>query len=192
MKLTLIKRTLLATLLSGGVLSAGGIDGGTVTSGTGYRTGGFIGLKGAMVFSIQSSIVGLGGGRYLDESYDGSGGSFGVHLGGQEGQWRATLGYEYFDNDDAQNFDLFSAEVDYFFLENPGAFQPYIGLVGGYLNYETTNAEDSGGFAYGASAGVNIPVGENIDLDLGLRYLFATQDEVDHIGSVNFSINYFY
>jgi len=191
MKLTLIKRTLLASVIAGGLLSAGGIDGGAVSS-SDYRTGGFIGIRGGMVFSIQSSVVGLGDGTYLDDSYDGSGGSFGVQIGGQEGQWRTTLAYEYFDNDDAQNFDLFSAELDYFFLENPQAFQPYIGAVAGYLNYETTNADDSSGFAYGAAAGVSIPVNQNIDVDMSFRYLFATQDEVDHIGSVNFAINYFY
>ncbi|NPB03509.1 MAG: hypothetical protein GXO39_03720 [Thermotogae bacterium] len=186
------KGALVAALLAGGVLMAGGIDGGAVSSSSGYRTGGFIGVKGSMVFSVQSSIVGLGDGSYLDDSFDGSGAAFGVHLGGQEGQWRAILGYEYFDNDDNQNYDLFSAEVDYFFIENPGAFQPYIGIVGGYLNYETSNAEDSGGFAYGGTAGVTIPLNQNFDIDFGLRYMFATQDEVDHIGSVNFSVNYFY
>jgi len=192
MKQTLIKKAFLASVMAGSLLCAGGIDGGTVISSNGYRTGGFIGVRGAMVFSIQSSIIGVGDGTYLEDSHDGSGGSFGIQIGGQEGQWRATLGYEYFDNDEPQNFDLFFSEVDYFFLENPRAFQPYLGIVGGYLSYETSYAEDSGGFAYGASAGVNFNLSDNIDLDLSLRYLFATQDEVDHVGSVNFAINYFY
>ena len=152
-----------------------------------------MGVRGGYVFSAQSSIIGLGNSQYFDDNYDGSSGTFGVHLGGQEGQWRATLAYEYYDNGDEQNYDLFLAQVDYLFLPNPGRyFQPYIGVDLGYLNYETVGAKDSGGLAYGAAAGINIPVNDNIDIDVGLRYLFATQDEVDHIGSISIGINYFY
>jgi opacity protein-like surface antigen len=191
MKAKMLKSVALAALMAGGWAMAGGSNGVVVDS-NGYKTGGFFGVRGSFVFSIQSSIIGMPDGSYWDDSYDGNGGSFGIHLGGQEGQWRATLAYEYFDNDDEQNYDLFMAQVDYFFLESPGAFQPYIGVNGGLLSYETKDADDVSGFAYGAAAGVNFAVNENIDLDFSLRYMFATQDEVDHIGSVNFSINYFY
>ncbi|WP_456432072.1 hypothetical protein [Nitratifractor sp.] len=160
----------------------------------GYQTGGFVGIRGGYTFSIQSSVIGLPGGSFLDDSYKGNGGTFGIQLGGQEGQWRAALGYEYFDNSDDQNYDLFLLEVDYFVLPDASMyrFQPYLGLDLGYLNYETTGAPNSSGMAYGLSAGVNVPVTEHVDVDLGVRYLFATQDEVDHIGTVNVSLNYYY
>jgi hypothetical protein len=178
-------------VLAGYIAMAGG-DNGNAQITSGYRTGGFLGLKGSYVFSIQSSIDYIPGFGYFDDSYDGSGGSFGVQIGGQEGQWRATLSYEYFDNDDSQNYDLFLAQIDYFFIENPSDFKPYLGIDGGWLNYETDGTSDSDGFAYGAALGVVFTIGENVDLDLSGRYLFSTQDEVDHVGSVNFAINYYY
>lgn len=178
-----------AAVLSGGFAFAGGDNGFVVEQG-GYKTGGFMGLRGAFAFSLQSSIVKYADGTFQDDNYDGSGASFGVHLGGQEGQWRATLAYEYFDNDD-QNYDLFLGQVDYLFLPTAGQLQPYLGIDGGYLNYETTGA-DAGGFAYGGAFGVTFPVGEHFDLNLEGRYLFATQDEVDHLGTVNIGFNYFY
>ncbi len=185
-----IKTVMLSGLIMAGSLLYAGGDNGSV-GGTGYKTGGFFGLRGSYVFSLQSSIIGWPGGGYYDDNYDGNGGSFGVHLGGQEGQWRATLAYEYFDKDD-QNYDLFLGQIDYLFLPNPGIVQPYIGLDAGYINYETPGADDSGGLAYGAATGITFAVSDHFDLDVGVRYLFATQDEVDHLGTVTFGFNYFY
>lgn len=190
MKNGLMKRLVATSIMAGSLLMAGG-DNGMVANDFAYKTGGFFGVRGSFVFSMKSSIDWTGS-KYLFDSYDGNGGSFGVHLGGQEGQWRATLAYEYFDNSDDQNYDLFLTQIDYLFLPNPGAFQPYIGLDLGYLNYETVGTGNKGGAAYGGAAGVNFVVNEHVDLDLEVRYLFASQDEVDHIGSVNFSLNYFY
>jgi hypothetical protein len=185
-----MKSVLMSVVLAGGLAVAGG-DNGAVTSSDGYKTGGFFGIRGGFVFSMQSSVTWLGN-QYADDSYDGSGGSFGAHLGGQEGQWRMTLAYEYFDNSDDQSYDLFLAQIDYFFLQNPGAIRPYLGLDGGYLSYETSYTDDKGGFAYGGALGVAFSINDNFEADISTRYLFATQDEVDHIGSVNFSLNYFY
>jgi hypothetical protein len=188
-----VKKGVLGIVVFGALAFAGG-DNGTVdyTNGSsGYKTGGFFGVRGSYVFSIKSSQTWLGN-QYVDDNYDGSGGSFGAQIGGQEGQWRATLAYEYFDNNDDQNYDLFLGQIDYFFMSNPDAIRPYLGLDLGWLNYETSGTDDKNGMAYGGSLGVAVPVGENFELDLSARYLFATQDEVDHIGSVNFSINYYY
>jgi len=184
-----INKWIVATLCAGSIAMAGGDY--TTAGVSGYHNGGFLGVRGSYVFSIQSSILGLPGGGYFDDNYDGNGGSFGAEIGGQEGQWRAILSYDYFDKDN-QNYDLFMGEVDYFLLENPGSLQPYLGLNAGWLGYETPNASDTDGLAYGGTLGVVYRVGEKVDLDLSARYLFATQDEVDHIGSVNFAISYFY
>lgn len=192
MKKSRIGLGLLSMLLAGAMAFAGGDNGVATVGGNGYKTGGFLGVRGGYVFSAQSSIIGLGNGQYFDDNYDGSSGTFGVHLGGQEGQWRATLAYEYYDNGDEQNYDLFLGQVDYLFLPEAGMFQPYLGVDLGYLNYETTGADDVGGAAYGGAFGVTIPLGEHLDVNVEGRYLFATQDEVDHIGSVMVGINYFY
>ncbi|WP_292660830.1 hypothetical protein [Nitratifractor sp.] len=178
-----------AAMLCSGASNAGGDNGYVGDTTSGYKTGGFFGLSGSYVFSLQSSIIKTNNG-FLDDSYDGDGGSFGVHLGGQEGQWRATLSYEYFDNDD-QNYDLFLAQIDYLFIPDAGMFQPYIGIDGGYLNYETTG-DNTGGFTYGGALGINFSISQHLDVDLGVRYLFASQDEVDHLGTVNIGFNYFY
>ncbi len=185
-----IAMRVLSVVMAGGIAVAGG-DYTAATDNVGYHTGGFMGVRGSYVFSIKSSILGLPGGGYFDDNYKGDGGSFGVYLGGQEGQWRAILSYDYFDND-KQNYDLFMGEIDYFFLQNPPAFQPYLGINGGWLGYETPNASDSDGFSYGATLGVVYRINQSVDLDFSARYLFATQDEVDHIGSFSLGINYFY
>jgi len=177
-------------MLAANPLAAGG-DNGYVSEGSGYKTGGFFGIRGGYSFSVQGSWIGLGNGTYFDDNHDGDGASFGAHLGGQEGQWRATLAYEYYDNDD-QNYDLFLGQVDYLFLPNPGTFQPYLGVDAGYVSYETTGAEDSGGFAYGGAAGITFAISDHIDVNVEGRYLFATQDELDHIGTVSVGLNYFY
>lgn len=134
--------------------------------------------------------------------YDGSDVEYGIRLGAQNEEWRATLGYNYFDtnsDDNEQNYEKVLVSLDYFFLNAEELkLKPYIGANIGYVNYESTNNIDMSGVLYGAQAGLVFDVTENIDLDLMYRYSLssATQDDrdasLDHIGSIVFGLNYIY
>ena len=160
-----------------------------------YKDGGFIGVEGSYVFQIQSDIDYINGQPFV-ENYDGNGGSFGIRLGAQEKAWRAMLGYEYFDNNDDQNYERAFLQLDFFPMYDPEAvgfvLRPYLGLNVGWINYETTGTEDKDGLAYGGQAGVAMMLSDNVDLDLGIRYILTSMDEVDHIGTVTVGLHYMY
>jgi opacity protein-like surface antigen len=114
------------------------------------------------------------------------------------------LSFNYFDgNEDGnkQNYEKGLLSVDYLFLysnQEKSAFQPFIGINIGYMNYESTNDIDMSGFVYGAQAGLIFSITETVDIDVMYRYSLsnATQDDrdasLDHVGSIVFGINYIY
>jgi opacity protein-like surface antigen len=71
------------------------------------------------------------------------------------------------------------------------SFSPYIGANVGFANYESSFVE-SDGLIYGGQAGFVVGATENIDIDLGYRYSLSETEELDHIGSFIFAVNYLY
>jgi len=128
-------------------------------------------------------------------NHEGSGASIGLRLGAQNVQWRSMLVLDYFNSDDDdQTYERGMVQVDYYIMPssfNTIAFRPYIGINGGYMNYESTGIDESG-FTYGGQAGFTMSVLDNVDLDVAYRYSFAGPDELDHIGNVVFGVNYRY
>ncbi len=128
-------------------------------------------------------------------NHDGSGASIGLRLGAQNNKWRSMVLIDYFDSDDDdQSYERGMIQVDYYLMASnfsTTTFRPYIGLNGGYLNYEST-AIDESGFTYGGQLGFTAAVSDKIDLDVAYRYSVANPDELDHIGNVVFGINYLY
>jgi hypothetical protein len=116
--------------------------------------------------------------------------SYGIRIGAQKNEWRSTLLYNYYDNSDSdQNVEQILGMADYFFLDNESTFKPYIGANIGYANYESSYVEDSG-FIYGGQAGFVINTMGIVDLDFSYRYSLSNTDELDHIGSFIFAMNY--
>ena len=135
--------------------------------------------------------------------YEGSDIEYGVRIGAKKDEWRTTLSFNYYDGKEdgyEQNYEKGLISFDYFFLysNEKNAFQPYLGINAGYMNYESTNDIDMSGFVYGGQVGILFSITENVDIDLMYRYSLsnATQDDrdasFDHIGSIVFGINYVY
>ncbi|MDQ7084967.1 MAG: hypothetical protein Q9M36_08545 [Sulfurovum sp.] len=127
--------------------------------------------------------------------YEGSGVDYGLHIGAQNNEWRATLAFNYYDNNDEaddQNLEKGQAMVDYFFISDPDAtIRPYIGASIGYANYESTFVDQSG-LIYGGQAGVVIQSGDVLDIDLAYRYSLGQVEALNSVSSVTLGVNYIY
>jgi len=147
---------------------------------------------------------------------------YGVRLGAEKNEWRTTFLYTYYNNSengDEETMHKGALLLDYFLWDSgQGDFsvKPYIGAHVGYMSYEltgqmsgsplTVQIVDDSGVYYGAQAGVSMRVAASLGLDLSYRYSLTTMDEMsvtgydpavanislDHMGSIAFSINYFY
>jgi len=153
----------------------------------------FLGLEGGYS-QVQGAILPVSNGTYSQKT--GEDGIYGLRIGAQDEEWRAALIFNSYDNTETdQNVEQFLLAVDYMFLGGQYSatttFAPYIGLNVGYANYESTFVE-SDGLIYGAQAGFVVSATENIDLDLGYRYSLSDTEELDHIGSFIFAVNYLY
>jgi len=134
------------------------------------------------------------GNTLVDFNHEGTAVEFGIRLGAQTDEWRTTFAFDYFDSsDDDQNVEKLIATVDYFIYNSGGetSVRPYVGINLGYANYESSFI-DSSGFLYGGQAGVVVGITPQIDLDISYRYSLSEMDEMDHIGSVMFGINYLF
>ena len=133
------------------------------------------------------------GGPLYTQNYDGTGASIGLRLGAQNAQWRSMVLIDYFDKD-AQSYERAMVQVDYYLMAqnfNTVSFRPYLGVNGGYMNYEGGTADENG-FTYGGQVGFTAAVTQNIDFDLAYRHSVTTFDELDHVGNVVFGVNYLY
>lgn len=162
---------------------------------------GFIGLELGYA-TVQGDVGGFLPNEIIAD-YEGSDVEYGIRIGAQEDDWRATFSFNYFDGEEdgkKQNYEKGLLSVDYFFLgADENNFRPFLGGNAGYINYESTEGIDMGGFIYGAQAGFVFALTENIDMDVMYRYSIssATQEdhvtaELDHIGSAVVGINYVY
>ncbi len=183
----MLRKTVFAVLVAGMATFVNAGDGVNQVS---EETEVFIGAEigGTMVQGdVGDPVLGL------DQNYEGTGASIGLRLGAQNLQWRSMLMFDYFDKD-AQTYERIMAQIDYFISPNrfsTTAFRPYIGVNGGYMNYEGGTVDESG-FTYGGQAGFTTAVTQNIEVDLAYRYNVTTFDELDNVGNVAFGINYLY
>jgi opacity protein-like surface antigen len=75
------------------------------------------------------------------------------------------------------------------------AFKPYLGASFGVIqqkNMELLGYDDKG-FVYGINTGLSYIVNNNIDFDLGYRFLKTSKmKELDKINDISLSLHYFY
>jgi len=183
----MFKRAVLLTLFVG-VMSL--VNAGDDTREISEESVGFIGVEVGGAW-----IQGETGGFFGEANHKGSGASLGVKLGAQNEQWKSSVIIDYFNSDDDdQTYERAMVQVDYFIAPTTFAtptFRPYIGLNGGYLNYESTGVNESG-MTYGGDIGFSVGVGDSVDLDLTYRYSIAGPEEFDNIHNVVVGINYLY
>ena len=144
---------------------------------------------------------------------------YGARIGAENDEWRTTLLYTYYsdkDSGDEETMNKASLLIDYFFWNTDTGdvnIKPYIGAHVGYLSYKLTSdnlilgsnitiANDDGIF-YGGQVGVEVLFSEVIGLDLSYKYSLTSISatpitlpnsnfDLDSMGSVVFSINYFF
>ena len=169
-----IVAVLLGTMI-GSSLYAGNYD---------TNTKGFLGLE-----------IGAGsvdGDRSDGLKHNGNAAEYGLRIGAQNEEWRATFALDYFNsNSDDQIMQKGYGMVDYFFMGSDAAIRPFVGANAGYAHYESTLV-DANGFLYGAQAGIVFGIGENIDLDLSYRYSLMQVNTVNNTGNIVFGFNYVY
>lgn len=142
---------------------------------------------------------------------------YGVRIGVENDEWRTTLLYTYYNDEDngaEETMHKGSILLDYFFWKTDAdamTIKPYFGVHAGYMTYEveddilqvglTQTISDGSGLFYGVQAGINVIVSEVVGLDISYKYSFTgvddspvagTQFELDNMGSIALSINYFY
>jgi len=124
-------------------------------------------------------------------NHEGDNIEFGIRIGAVKKEWRTLLVVNYFNSaDDDQEYIRGLLEVDYFIMQD-SLLKPFLGINVGYMNYQTTDIDESS-FLYGGQLGVVYRVTKNIEIDLMYRYSLANSDNVDHIEGIIFGLNYIY
>jgi len=130
-----------------------------------------------------------------DYNYKTSGLSYGLRLGAQNSEWRTMVTFDRFKNDEV-GYLLGQIHADYLlhFLDGytEMGIKPFLGVNGGYGNYEAKGGVSENGFTYGGEAGVIFDATENIDVDVAFQYTLSSAKAFDHVGSVKLGINYKY
>ena len=123
--------------------------------------------------------------------------TIGLKYGKQSKDMRTAITYEYGKkSDDA--FQSLIMQIDSAILGQTFkdiAFKPYLGLSFGLIEHRNSDllGYDDKGFVYGLNTGLSYIVNNNIDLDLGYRFLKTSKmKELDTINDINFALHYFY
>jgi len=144
---------------------------------------------------IEVGYVDLKGDTYAEVRHKGKGVEYGLRVGAQNDEWRTTVLLNYFNSDkDDQNVERGILSLDYFFLSGTNyqsIFKPFIGVSLGYANYESTTIDDSD-FIYGGQGGIILNLLEQLDMDVGYRYMLSASDVFDNQSNLFLGINYLY
>ncbi len=154
------------------------------------------------VEAVQSKVfvgVQLGGawvqGSYLNDlNYQTDGFAYGARVGAQNDKWRTLVSIDKFNNDES-SYERLEVHAQYLLsLQQMSAYglRPFLGLNGGYANYEAKGGYNESGFTYGGEAGVVFDLSDNVDIDLTYQYTISNADAFDHVGNLILGINYKY
>jgi len=141
-------------------------------------------LSGAMVQGTHKS----------DLNYATKGLGYGFRLGADNGEWRTMVAFDKMNNGKV-SYERGELQVNYMFLmpqmQDMG-LRPFIGLNGGYANYEAEGGTNENGFTYGGQAGVVYDINDQFDIDLSYEYSISRAAAFDHVGNIAIGINYKY
>ena len=120
---------------------------------------------------------------------------FGLKLGAQNEEWRTTLHLNFMKTEE-RSYQKAMIDFDRFvwaslYKTDSIVFKPYLGGHIGWLRY-SDDLSSANGLAYGGQMGLTLNVLNEVDFDLGYRYTLTDIENVDDIGSFNFSVNYLY
>ncbi len=129
-----------------------------------------------------------------DLNYATKGLGYGFRIGADNGEWRTSVSVDKMNNDKV-SYERGELLVNYMFLmpqmQDLG-LRPYIGLNGGYANYEAEGGINENGFTYGGQAGVVYDINDQFDIDLSYQYSLSRAAAFDHVGNLAIGINYKY
>lgn len=150
----------------------------------------FIGFE-AGVAKMESDTS---NGSFLTKDVTGQDVAYGIRIGAENEEWRASLLVDLFDNkEDNQEYKSGSILVDYFIPVSASLwwFKPYIGVHGGYMTYSSTGLT-SDGVLFGAQGGFVIRLAESFNVDLGYRYSATQAPYTKRIESIQLGFNYLF
>jgi opacity protein-like surface antigen len=123
--------------------------------------------------------------------------TIGLKYGKQSKDMRTSIAYTYA-NKSSNTFQSLIMQVDSAILTQTFkdiAFKPYVGASFGVIQHKNKEllAYDDKGFAYGVNVGLSYILNNNIDFDLGYRFLKTSKmKELDKINDLSLSLHYFY
>jgi len=123
--------------------------------------------------------------------------SIGLKYGKQSKDMRTSIAYTYADKF-SDTFQSLIMQVDSAILTQTFkdiAFKPYLGASFGLIQHKNREllGYDDKGFVYGINAGLSYIVNNNIDFDLGYKFLKTSKmKELDKINDLSLSLHYFY
>ena len=161
----------------------------------------FISLKSLLLSLILSSSLHAVGTTYsflgletgLKSAGDISAPSFGIKYGKQVDLWRSAISMDYAKRG-SDTLTTFLLQADHAVMVKKfknSKFKPYFGFNAGIIE-QSGNVKDKG-LLLGLNTGLTYLLGDNIDLDFGMRT--SKTFKQDHIPTVHefvFSLHYFY
>ena len=145
----------------------------------------------------QYGFAGIEGG-YLNSLDAENKGIVGVRVGMQNSVWRTMFTYE----SNFESYQAFLIEADRTVVAGlfGGKGRIYLGISGGWIEFYGDKLLDNVmvefkdyGYAYGGNIGLMFYLSDQIDLDIGYRYLFTNDScTYDYIDGVNIALHYFF
>jgi len=123
--------------------------------------------------------------------------TIGLKYGKQSKDIRTSISYNYGKNSD-DTFQTLLMQIDTGIMTNQfkkSPLKPYVGATLGLIQHKNNNliSYTDKGYLLGLNTGVTYIFNNNIDFDLGYRFLKTSKmKEVDNINDFTFSMNYFY
>jgi opacity protein-like surface antigen len=143
---------------------------------------------------IQLSEAWVNGAHNADADYATRGLAYGFRLGAQNCDWRTFLSADKFENQEVA-YTRGELHVDYllpFSQLAASGLRPFIGLNGGYANYQAKGGINESGFTYGGELGIVYDVSDQIDIDLSYQYSLSQSSALNSVGNLGIGINYKY
>jgi len=123
--------------------------------------------------------------------------TIGLKYGKQSKDIRTSIAYTYA-NKSSNTFQSLIMQVDSGILAQTFKgipFKPYLGASFGIIQHKNKEllGYDDKGFVYGINSGFSYVFNNNIDFDLGYRFLKTSKmKELNKINDLSFSLHYFY
>ena len=145
----------------------------------------------------EYGFVGIEGG-YLNSLETENKGFFGLRGGVQNSVWRTMFTYE----SNFESYQAFLIEADRTVVAGlmGGKGRIYLGVSGGWIEFYGDKLQDGlmvdfkdYGYAYGGNVGLMFYLTDQIDMDIGYRYLFTNDScTYDAIYGFSVSLHYFF